>query len=144
MWTRFSLRFLLGLTAVVAVCFAILHAGTEWTRLIVNLVVLFLGVATLSAFFGRAQSRVFSTGFSVCGWAYLLLWQVAGFRDRLYPAVWISEFGRSVYRGGEADQWGTHWMSPLELHGNFLSVLLVGLIGGVIALLIDRRARRSL
>src|SRR5216110_1107895 len=78
---RFSIRQLLGWTAVVAVgCVALLNAGPWWVSAMLGVTVLVLTGAILLAVFRTEAERAFGIGFAtfVCAYLALLMYGWAG------------------------------------------------------------------
>ena len=71
---QFSLRWLFGATAFVAVaCTALLNATELWQSLFVSAMLATLVLSILLVVYSRQSVRAFWVGFCVCGWAYYLL-----------------------------------------------------------------------
>lgn len=71
---QFSLRWLLGATALVALgCTALLNATTLWESLFVSFTLVMLVTAVVLAAYTRAATRAFWVGFCIFGWGYFLI-----------------------------------------------------------------------
>jgi hypothetical protein len=71
---QFSLRWLLGLTALVALaCTALINASDTWAMLLHSSLLASLLVAVLRAAYRRGAVRAFWVGFALFGWVYLIL-----------------------------------------------------------------------
>ncbi len=166
---RFSLASLLAVVFFVAVGSAALANATDlWRQITVTLTVVCLLLATLAAVFSRGQTRLFAGGFALTGWLYMTLAFVTAFGlrdDLLTDSViqWLSEVihgddaavssGQAVAdfdndgdldlvfvglgNGTFAQQ--TSSLSNLQAIGHALWAIIVGWLGGVVALWLRRK-----
>lgn len=88
---QFSVRWLLGLVALVAVgCAALFHASPLWTSVVLTVTSALLLTAIVAAACRRGRARAFWLGFAVLGWGYF--WVAGGMTDLPIPGSWPLSF----------------------------------------------------
>jgi hypothetical protein len=126
---QFSLWWLLGLTALVAVgCTALMNASAAWAMSLHSALLALLLVAVLRAIYRHGAVRAFWIGFALFGWVYLIL---------VYWVHYNSQFtdGFNDPRGSELAttwllQWGYDTLLPLVRQPPAATALLGPSFGG--------------
>ena len=169
---RFSLASLLAVVFVAAVGSAALANATDlWRQITLTSTVVCLLLVTLAAVFSAGRTRLFAGGSALTGWLYLMLAFVSAFglRDDLLTDKMIQWLGETIHGdvgvvgAGQAmadfDNDGTldlfvsmgngtfaQQTTPfpnLTSIGHALWTIIVGWLGGVVALWLRRRDTRE-
>ena len=166
---KFSLASLLAVVFCAAVGSAALANATDlWRQITVTLAVVCLLLATLVAVFSRAQARLFAGGFAMTGWLYLMLAFVSlfGLQDDLLTDKAIQWLGETIHADDGVAGSGQSFAGSNRLNllfglqngvfnqrttpypnlttiGHALWTLIVGWLGGVVALWLRRKDLRE-
>ncbi len=151
------MRFTIGWTLIVvsllaAVLAVARYAFTRWgSSEVITLVMLVLLVTTVRAWFVSDRGKVFWVGFGLCAWTYLALslasplaehlpttWLLDGLHDRFYakPPPAYQDFGEGI-------AWAQIHAESFRRGGHALFCLLLGLLGGVWAMVLVSPVRHG-
>jgi hypothetical protein len=91
-FVRFSIAGLVGAVCLCAFALAsLLHAATPWAGAVFSINLGLLTVALIGVIYRGGQRRAFWVGFSICGWAYLVLNHGPWFKDLIGPRLVTSQ-----------------------------------------------------
>jgi hypothetical protein len=128
---RYSLLTLFGAILVISVgCAALVSASDLWAQAVVTATVLALLIATVGAIYlpGRSwgtNTRAFSGGFAIFGWAYLLLVQgpwFEGLKPQLATTVALNKLQRLMHEESDASP-GQRFTYTSTLSANNVTLL---------------------